>query len=298
MDLPLIRQLLRKIKHDFIYDKRRSNILAHEQIPKIRGGFSNVPVHLKTKTELNKMGLKAISEPVAEVWNSYQWCKLYDLKDTKEKKKLTENQLNGVKKARLTREENERHRWAEEERQRDERQRRYGLQTFGSWYEKEFVILDTETTHLDGEIIEISIIDRFRNVLFDSLVKPKNPITEEAYNVNGISNNMVATAPTWPEVFPKIKEILSDKLILIYNDQFDCQMINNSCYIWGLETINLHTFCVMRSYSLYYDLNRWVSLQNASGNFVSHRALDDCLNTLKVIEEVWNELGLVDKAIK
>ena len=46
------------------------------------------------------------------------------------------------------------------------------------YYNSDFVVLDTETTGLDSraEIVEISIIDKHGNTLFDSLIKPKNPI--------------------------------------------------------------------------------------------------------------------------
>ena len=133
--------------------------------------------------------------------------------------------------------------------------------------------------------------------MFDSLVKPKNQISEEAYNIHGISENMVLNAPTWPEVFPEVMKVLKDKLILIYNDEFDRQMIYNSCYLWGIEQPKLHTECVMRTYSYYYELERWGSLQNASGDYVNHRSLSDCFSTLKVIRDVWEELGIFAKTL-
>jgi DNA polymerase III subunit epsilon len=263
------------------------------EIEKIRGGGKNVPYHFKTKTELSQMGLKPTGKPVAEFWNSHQWCKLYDMKETKEKKKLTDMQLAGIKKARITREENLHRKWEEEEKNHQESQRKYGLQTFGSWYKKDFVVLDTETTDLNGEIIEISIIDRHENILFNSLVKPKNPISKEAFSIHRISDNMVSNAQTWPEIYPEVIKILRDKLILIFNDEFDRQMIYNSCSAWELENPVLLTECVMRRYAGYYNLERWVSLQNASGEIVSHRSLEDCFSTLKVIKAVWRELGIV-----
>ena len=60
-------------------------------------------------------------------------------------------------------------------------------------------ILDTETTGLydDAEIVEISIIDENGGVLLDTLVKPLKPIPAEATAIHGITNEMVATAPTW-----------------------------------------------------------------------------------------------------
>ena len=261
-------------------------------LKRIHGGWKNVPDTLKTKTQLNKMRLKPIGEPIAEVWNSHQWCKLYDIKDTTEMKKLSEKQIAGLKKAQITRRRNEEKKWDEEMQRQEEERRSYGLQTFGTWYESDFVIIDTETTDLDGEIIEIAIIDQNENVLFHSLVKPVNPISNEAFQVHGISDSMLSSAPSWPEVYLKIFNILTNKLILMFNDEFDSRMIYNSCTLWGLKKPNLSTECVMQAYAEYYGLERWVSLQNASGEYVSHRSLDDCFSTLKIVKEIWSELGL------
>ncbi len=53
--------------------------------------------------------------------------------------------------------------------------------------ERDFVILDTETTGLDerAEIVELSIIDKHGYTLFDSLIKPKGrtPLMRKEYMV-------------------------------------------------------------------------------------------------------------------
>lgn len=261
---------------------------------KIHGGWRNVPDHLKTKTQLSELRLKPVGDPIAEVWNGHQWCKLYDVTDTVKKKKLTEKQIEGISKAQETRRKNEHLKLQEEYRQQEEGQRNFGLETFGSWYKQDFLVLDTETTHLHGEIVECSIIDRNGTVLFDSLIKPKGPIHPGAYEIHGISDNMVSNAPTWLDVFPEIMKILEDRLILIYNDEFDLKMIENSCNAWEVATPVLNTECVMRHLTWYHGLNRWVSLKDASGEHVSHRSLSDCLSTLKVINDVFINLGLKD----
>jgi DNA polymerase-3 subunit epsilon len=270
-----------------------------EELEVIRGGWRNVPEGLHTKTQLSKMGLKPVGGPVARVWSYHNWVFLYDIKNAKEKKKPSAKQLAALERARLKKIELEEIRLEEERRYEEEAYKReqeahkeYWFNVFNSWYKRDFVILDTETTSLDGEIVDIALIDREGKILFNSLVKPKTSVTREAFNVHGISDDMLATAPTWPEVFPKIAKILKDRLILIYNDIFDRSMIYNTCDLWGIEPPKLETDCVMRSYSDYYNC-RWVSLGIASGDYVEHRALGDCFSTLKVIKEVWQELGII-----
>lgn len=89
------------------------------------------------------------------------------------------------------------------------------------------VYLDTETTGLDrtDEIIEISIIDDDGATLLESLVRPIKPIPPDATRIHGITNDMVTRAPFWPLLWPNIRSILSGKLVVIYNVDFDLGMI-------------------------------------------------------------------------
>ena len=89
--------------------------------------------------------------------------------------------------------------------------------------ESDFVILDTETTGLDerAEIVELSIIDKHGNTLFDSLIKPKGCIPYEAEQIHGISNANVENADSWPDVYEGVRKILEDRSVAIYNADTD-----------------------------------------------------------------------------
>ena len=81
-----------------------------------------------------------------------------------------------------------------------------------------FLILDTETTGLDdAEIVQIGIIDIDGNILLDSLVKPSISIPSEVSEIHKITDDMVVNSPTFPELYFRIKEILSNKQVIIYN---------------------------------------------------------------------------------
>ena len=92
------------------------------------------------------------------------------------------------------------------------------------------VYLDTETTGLDGgaEIIEISIIDDEGQVLFESLVRPTQPIPAASSRVHGLYDEDVKTARPWPIVWPEVRSALYNRMIVIYNEEFDMRMLKQT----------------------------------------------------------------------
>ena len=99
------------------------------------------------------------------------------------------------------------------------------------WINGSYVIIDTETTGLkvDDEIIEIAIINMRGDVLLNTLVKPVNTIPPEATKINNITNEMVASAPVWRDVFPLVKDIISNYKWLAWNSRFDARMMVQTC---------------------------------------------------------------------
>ncbi len=92
------------------------------------------------------------------------------------------------------------------------------------------VYLDTETTGLErsDEIVEISIIDDHGQPLLETLVKPSQPIPASATQLHGIRNEDVQNARTWPAVWPQVRSVLFGRLIVIYNEEFDLRLMQQS----------------------------------------------------------------------
>ncbi|OFD66314.1 hypothetical protein BWGOE4_09230 [Bacillus mycoides] len=105
----------------------------------------------------------------------------------------------------------------------------------------QFVLLDTETIGLTltDQIIEISVIDLNGNILLNSLVKPTINIPAEAASIHGITNAMVHDAPSWKAIYKELREVTVGKTLLIYNDEYDIGMIENTCIANKIEFKNL-----------------------------------------------------------
>ncbi|MCF5110550.1 MULTISPECIES: 3'-5' exonuclease [Pseudomonas fluorescens group] len=161
------------------------------------------------------------------------------------------------------------------------------------WLDSDCLILDTETTGLDGnaEIIEISIIDKDFNVLFNTLVKPSCEILPEVTAINNITNQDVEHEKTFDEIYPNLKEILENRLVVMYNSDFDTRILNQTIELYDLQKIPFERKCAMLLFSRFIDVKRWQKLSTATEHFNikftnQHQALSDCEATLKLIKSI------------
>ena len=115
------------------------------------------------------------------------------------------------------------------------------------------VFLDTETTGLyrSSEVVEVAVVDAQGRELFDSLVRPTRGIPAEATAVHGITDEMVAKAPSWGSVWPHLRELLGGRAVGIYNAPFRFaadarQSVEKQKMTWA--PIGAEVCCVMQMY--------------------------------------------------
>lgn len=165
-----------------------------------------------------------------------------------------------------------------------------------------FLILDTETTGLrNAEICQIAIINQNGQTLIDTLVKPMASITPAAVAIHRITDDHVAYAPTWNEVQRQVADIVRDQQLVIYNAEFDAEIMTSAARHAGV-TPSWNTakgvWCAMRAFAhVYgdYDIHRrdyrWQRLTVAATSAGlqvqnAHSALGDCRMTLGVIKHI------------
>ncbi|MEU4804371.1 3'-5' exonuclease [Actinosynnema sp. NPDC023587] len=145
------------------------------------------------------------------------------------------------------------------------------------------VILDTETTGLDGVVVEIAVIDAATGkTLLNTLVDPGDVAMEPgAQAVHGITGEHLAGAPTWDKVVAKVRKATKDRVVLAYNAEFDRRIILGDCARYRVKPMHLADTsawgCVMNRRSDHLGIWRWVALGGG------HRALGDCRSARDVL---------------
>ena len=259
------------------------------------GESNEPPKHLKTKKQLAQIGLKP-KNPVGVIYTRKYDLYLYDPNNPDSavpKKKATEAQLKALAKGReKSRRKAYYRKWKKYRGQHLEAKndainwaRRILLREKDNW-----VILDTETTELyDAEIVQIGICDLDGKVVLDSLIKPTTSIPTEASNIHHITDDLVKDALTFPELYPQIVESLKDKQVLIYNADFDINVLAYCCRLHELELLKLRkkSACLMEWYAQFYGdwsvIHESYKWQPLGGN---HSAVGDCLAALSLLKKM------------
>ena len=171
---------------------------------------------------------------------------------------------------------------------------------------RNFVILDTETVDLNpAYLVSLTVIDPDGWPLIDTLLNPQYPSSEVAVDIHGIEDWQVVGAPYFPDIWPRLCEVVEGKEVFIYNADFDIGAIQHEAWRWGLikkernysALKGFDAQCAMHLYAQFYgewnDYHEdyaWQSLGAAAEHFglevqePAHSALGDCLRTLGVLQ--------------
>lgn len=165
-----------------------------------------------------------------------------------------------------------------------------------------FACLDTETTGLSpdtgGKICEIAVsVSQGGRVIeeFSTLLNPGVPMLPEVVAIHGITNEMVADAPTFADILPRLLGVLDDCVIVAHNADFDLSFLRAEFAACGM---NLPPYPVMDTLKLArksgkFQRNRLGCIAEELGisNAGWHRAMADTKMTEQIFYYFLTILG-------
>ena len=286
--------------------------------------FDQAPANYKTRRQLAELGLRPGGPVVARVvWKrGERWADLFDLAAAKPKKPPTEAQLAALEKAHDARQICPYckvnigfvipYRWRPEDcwscvaLMRKGELAEVAERARQALANPTAVILDSETTDLDGYLVQVAVIDMAGITMLDTLVRPNAPISEQARAIHHISDAQLVDAPTFADIEPKLRHALAGRHVWIYNEAFDTGVLYRELHRlyephWPDYTARdrrvqewfkgFGTHCAMELYaeyvgnwSEYHGSFKWQPLPGAK-----HGALDDCRATLDVLKRMAEE---------
>lgn len=159
------------------------------------------------------------------------------------------------------------------------------------------VYLDFETTGLDpfggDRICEVGLV-RVRNrqveAEFSSLVNPGRPISPGAAAVNGLTDRMLAGAPSFGELLPRLLELIAGATLVAHNAPFDLNFLAAELSRLGVPYPGNPALDTLKLARRYYRFGSNSLLAIAQelclGPAHPHRALSDAYTTKAVLERL------------
>ncbi|MCQ2436729.1 MAG: PHP domain-containing protein, partial [Clostridia bacterium] len=167
-------------------------------------------------------------------------------------------------------------------------------------YSDEFVVFDIETTGLSAEFCKITEIGAVRvkdgEVLetFETFVNPQIPIPSNIVELTGITDEMVADAPTADVAVADFLKFIGDDVIVAHNATFDISFIRKAADDYGYKFTNAFLDTLAISRFINPDLKKHkldiLSDYFNLGDFGHHRAYNDAEMTSKIMYCMFDKL--------
>lgn len=160
--------------------------------------------------------------------------------------------------------------------------------------EAPFVVVDLETTGQSPDEAGITEIGAVRMLgdreidRFETLVRPGRPIPPYVASLTGISDAMVADAPSIEEVLPRFLGFASGAVVVAHNAAFDVALLDRACRRILNRRLGMPSLCTFKlARRLLPDLTK-ASLDGLAAHFAlaksaRHRALADAELTAAVL---------------
>ncbi len=158
-----------------------------------------------------------------------------------------------------------------------------------------FAVVDVETTggawSRGHRVTEVAVVTVSRGHVEDSLetlVNPGRPIPPHIQGLTGITDRMVASAPPFEGVAPKVQSVLEGRIFVAHNASFDWGFIRGELLTATGEVPLVEQLCTVRLGRLLVPRLRRYNLDALTSHFRipvhrRHRAHGDALATARLL---------------
>lgn len=110
-----------------------------------------------------------------------------------------------------------------------------------------YALIDLETTGVkaNDQAVEIAILSLDREVLFHSLLKPSVSLSPKASAAHGWTMRKLAEAPIFADIYEALASVISGKVLVAYNANYDRRILAATCEAFGLEPFANEFVCAM-----------------------------------------------------
>lgn len=174
------------------------------------------------------------------------------------------------------------------------------LSDFFNKFQQPIVILDFETTGGDfyqDRVTEIAFLHFYQGKVqsFSHLVQPKQTISPFVAKLTGISDEMLADAPLFGEIWTTIEPLLRGSIIIAHNSQFDYAFLRHETHREQIA-FAAHTLCSVklsrRLYPMFHKHSLDAIIERHHLKTQSrHRAMSDVVNLAQFLQLALSEQG-------
>ena len=171
-------------------------------------------------------------------------------------------------------------------------------------FDGEFVAFDLETTGLSArndKIIEIGAVrikDGIELDRFQTFVDPQQRLDKKIIELTGITDAMIAGAPTIDQVLPQFLEFVGNRILVAHNADFDTAFIRAACNQLGIPYTYTSADTLVLAQNMLPQLNKHkldvVADALSLPDFNHHRAADDSLICGMIMSRLLQRLQELD----
>lgn len=145
------------------------------------------------------------------------------------------------------------------------------------------VVLDTETTGLEGYVCELAVLNGQGEFLVNTLVNPMAPVEPGAFNVHRLGEAELSAAPAFDAVWPALSTAIKGRRVIVYNAKFDSGVVRRELARLHIPIPNLPWEDAMVPYSNWLDGCWDARYKRLNGG---HRAGEDCKAVFERLREM------------